>query len=98
MPDQSQLRKAAEIQRAFLDGQVSHRTAQQRLTWTGFQLNDPALLAELRRRDTEQQAQAEAAEARRRRQDSRVNRYLREQYEASKGITVTDGLRPQQCQ
>jgi hypothetical protein len=91
MPDQSQLRKAAEIQRMFLDGQVSHQTAQQRLTWTGYRLNDPALAAELRRQDETERAEAEAADARSRRQDAKVNRYLREQYEASKGITI-DGF------
>jgi hypothetical protein len=92
MPDQSQLRKAAEIQRAFLDGQVSHRTAQQRLTWTGFQLNDPALLAELRRQDDAGRVAAEAAEARRRRQGEQVNAYVRREHERAKGITITDGL------
>jgi hypothetical protein len=30
------LRKAADIQRQFLQGQVSHQTAQQRLRWTGI--------------------------------------------------------------
>jgi hypothetical protein len=68
MPHQSQLRKAAEIQRQFLQGQVSHRTAQQRLRWTGYQLNDAALTAELQRQDAEQQAAAEAAEAKCRQQ------------------------------
>lgn len=91
MPDQSQLRKAAEIQRMFLAGQVSYQTAQHRLRWTGFQLNDAALTAELQRQDAEQQAAAGAAEAKRRRQDQRVNRYLREQYEQTKGITI-DGF------
>ena len=88
MPDQSQLRKAASIQKAFLDGALSHRTAQQRLTWTGYTLNDPALLAELHRQDAEQQAQAEAAEAKRRRQDQRVNDYLRRERERSRGIAI----------
>ena len=91
MPDQSQLRKAAEIQRAFMDGQMSHQVAQQRLTWTGFRLNDQTLLAELRRQDAEQQAAAEAAEAKQRQQDQQVNHYLREQYEQSKGIPI-DGF------
>jgi hypothetical protein len=88
MPDQSQLRRAAAVQRAFLDGQVSHRTAQQRLTWTGYQLNDPALTAELQRQDAEQQAAAEAAEAKRRQQDTTVNAYLRRERERSRGITI----------
>jgi hypothetical protein len=89
MPDQSQLRKAAEIQRMFLEGQMSHQTAQQRLTWTGYRLNDAALLAELRHQDEAERTSAEAAEAKRRRQDQRVNQYLREQYQQSKGIDIT---------
>ena len=91
MPDQSQLRKAAEIQRRFLAGQVSHQTAQQRLQWTGYRVNDRVLLDELSRQDQAAQAETEAAEARSRRQGARVNSYLREQYEQSKGITI-DGL------
>ena len=88
MPDQSQLRKAAEVQRMFLAGQVSHQTAQQRLRWTGYQLNDPALTAELQRQDAEQQAAAEAAEAKRRQQGTTVNAYLRQERERSRGITI----------
>jgi hypothetical protein len=88
MPDQPQLRKAAEIQRMFLDGQVSHATAQQRLTWTGYRLNDPALTAELRRQDEAERAAAEAAAAKRRRQDERVNAYIRREHERVKGVTI----------
>jgi hypothetical protein len=91
MPDQSQLRKAAEIQRLFLQGQVSHATAQQRLRWTGYRLNDPALTAELARQEQAQRAAAEAAEAKRRRQDERVNAYIRRERERSKGVTL-DGF------
>jgi hypothetical protein len=82
------LRKAAEVQRMFLEGAVSYQTAQARLRWTGHRLNDPALTAELQRQDAEQQAAAEAADARRRRQDERVNRYLRERYKQTKGIDL----------
>jgi hypothetical protein len=82
------LRQAAEIQRQFLQGQVSHETAQQRLRWRGYRLNDPALTAELQRQDAEQRAAGEAGEARRREQDAKVNRYLRKQYHQTRGIDI----------
>jgi SPX domain protein involved in polyphosphate accumulation len=82
------LRKAADIQRQFLQGQVAHATAQQRLRWTGYRLNDPALTAELQRQDAEQRDAAEAAEARNRQQDAKVNAYIRREHERTKGVTI----------
>jgi SPX domain protein involved in polyphosphate accumulation len=82
------LRKAADIQRQFLQGQVAHQTAQQRLRWTGYRLNDPALTAELQRQDAEQRDAAEAAEARNRQQDAKVNAYIRREHERTKGVTI----------
>jgi hypothetical protein len=54
----------------------------------GYRLNDPALTAELRRQDEAERAEAEAAKAGRRRQDAKVNAYLRKEYERTKGITI----------
>jgi hypothetical protein len=85
------LRKAADIQRQFLQGQMAYATAQQRLTWTGYRLNDPALTAELQRQDAEQRDAAEAAEARSRQQDAKVNAYIRREHERTKGMTI-DGF------
>jgi hypothetical protein len=82
------LRKAVEIQRAFLLGEVSYQTAQQRLRWTGYRLNDARVTAEVQREDAERRAAAEAAEARRREQDAKVNRYLREQHHQTRGIDI----------
>jgi SPX domain protein involved in polyphosphate accumulation len=82
------LHKAAGIQRQFLQGQVSHKTAQARLRWTGYRLNDAALLAELQRQDQTERAAAYAAEARRRQQDAKVNAYIRKEHERTKGITI----------
>jgi SPX domain protein involved in polyphosphate accumulation len=70
---------------------VSHQTAQVRLRWTGYRLNDAALLGELQRQDAEQRAEAKAAEARRRQQDAKVNAYIRTENERTKGITI-DGF------
>jgi hypothetical protein len=85
------LRKAAEIQQQFMAGTLSHGTAQQRLRWTPYRLNDQALLGELARQDAEQRAAAEAAEARSRREDAKVNAYLRAEHERTKGITIDGG-------
>jgi SPX domain protein involved in polyphosphate accumulation len=85
------LHKAAEIQRQFLQGQVSHQTAQARLRWTGYRLNDAALLAELQRQDEAQRAAVDAAEARRRQQDAKVNAYIRKEHGRTKGIII-DGF------
>jgi hypothetical protein len=82
------LRQAAEVQKMFMDGAVSHAVAQQRLRFSGYRLNDRALLDELARQEQAVRAEAEAAEARRRRQDQRVSRYLHEQYEQVRGIDI----------
>jgi SPX domain protein involved in polyphosphate accumulation len=83
------LHKAAEIQRQFLQGQVTHQTAQARLRWTGYRMNDAVLLAELQRQDQTERAAAEDAEARRRQQDAKVNAYLRKEHERTKASSST---------
>jgi autotransporter translocation and assembly factor TamB len=85
------LRKAAKIQRQFQQGQVSHQTAQQRLRWTGYRLNDPALTAELARQDQAERAEAEAAARRHRQQDAKVNAYIHKEHERTKGMII-DGF------
>jgi hypothetical protein len=82
------LKRAADIQQMFLEGRVSHATAQQRLRWSPYRLNDAALLAELQRRGQAEQAAAEAAEARTRRQDAKVNDYIRREHERTRGIDI----------
>jgi hypothetical protein len=82
------IRQAAAILRQYLAGHVSYATAQARVRRLGRDLKDLDLAAELRRQDEQERADAEAAEARRRRQDTRVNRYLREQYQRVRGIDV----------
>jgi hypothetical protein len=42
----------------------------------------------MQREDAERQAAAETAEARRREQGAKVNRYLREQYHQTRGIDI----------
>jgi hypothetical protein len=91
MTDTTSIRQAAQVLRQYLAGHVSYQVAQARVRQRGYALDDPALAAELRRQDDAERAEAEAAEAKRRRQGAKVNRYLREQYEQTKGITI-DGF------
>jgi hypothetical protein len=86
------LKQAIDIWRAYMAGQVSYEVAQSRLRFTGYRLDDPVLAAEVARQDQAQQAAADAAEARRRQQDTKVNAYIRREHERTKGITVNDGL------
>jgi hypothetical protein len=83
--------QAAAILRQYLDGQVSYDTAQARVRRYGRDLKDPDLAAELARQDQAEQATAEAADARRRQQDAKVNAYIRREVERTRGITI-DGF------
>jgi hypothetical protein len=87
----TKIRQAAGVLRQYLAGIISYRVAQERVRQRGFSLDDPALATELDRQDQAERAEAEAAEVRSRQQDAKVNRYLREQYQQSKGITI-DGF------
>jgi hypothetical protein len=85
------IRQAAQVLRQYLAGNVSYTVARDRVRGHGYNLDDPALAAELQRQDAEQQAEAEAAEARRRRQGEQVNAYIRREHERTKGIII-EGL------
>ena len=84
----SSTRQAAAILRQYLQGDVSYQVAQARVRRRGYSLDHPALAAELRRQDEAERAEAEAAAARRGRQGAKVNRYLREQYQQTRGIDI----------
>jgi hypothetical protein len=86
------IRRAAAILRQCLTGGVSHQVAQARVRRFGYSLDDPALAAELARQDQEKRAKQEAAEGRRRRQDQKVNAYIRSEYERVRGLDIADGL------
>jgi hypothetical protein len=88
MSDPTSMRQAAAVLRQYLAGHVSYVTAQARVRQRGYSLDDPTLAAELRRQDDAERAEAEAAEARSRRQDAKVNRYLREQYRQTRGMDI----------
>ena len=66
------IRQAAQVLRQYLAGNVSYTVAQARVRQRGYGLDDPALAAELRRQDQAERAEAEAADARSRRQDAKV--------------------------
>ena len=91
MSDPASRRQAAAVLRQYLAGHVSYVTAQVRVRQRGYSLDDPALAAELRRQDAQQWAETEAAEARSRSQDAKVNAFIRKEYERTKGITI-DGF------
>jgi hypothetical protein len=83
--------QVAAILRQYLNGHVSHTTAQARVRRLGRDLTDPALAAELRRQDDAERAEGEAAAVRCRQQDVTVNAYIRKEHERTKGITI-DGF------
>ena len=85
------IRQAAVVLRQYLAGGVSYQVAQDRVRRRGYRLDDPALAAELRRQNDAEQADAAAAEAKRRQQDAKVNAYIRKEHERTKGITI-DGF------